>query len=63
MAALMTQAEMESWLDKGWTWLADPANARNPKYVQIEDAWLKKLGEYEQTCRLATAVPHRTGNG
>lgn len=49
----MTQTEMESWLDKGWSWLEDPANARNPKYVQIEDAWLKKLGEYEQTCRLA----------
>ena len=48
----MTQTEMEEWLSKGWDWLADPANARNPRYVQIEDAWLKKLQEYEQAMRL-----------
>lgn len=39
------------WLDNGWKWLA--ANEGDPRYEDMERAWIARLRKYEEAYRMA----------
>ena len=58
----MTQADDERFLRKGWDWLEGHAD-HDPlpeNYHALEEAWLKRLRQYEEAYRLVHE-PIRSG--